>query len=148
MELIINIKIIKQKDNNIKNNLKYYGDFLYEHLGDFRDDLDSIKECFEYLLKDTGGGGLYEAQDEQDNCLGIVVILKTHMNKFLPSNFLVYIAVTKETRGKGVGGMLLDYIQNDLKGSICLHVEPDNPAINLYKRKGFTNKYLEMRYDS
>jgi ribosomal-protein-alanine N-acetyltransferase len=31
------------------------------------------------------------------------------------------------------------------EGNIALHVEPDNPAKNLYERMGFTNKYLEMR---
>jgi ribosomal protein S18 acetylase RimI-like enzyme len=31
-------------------------------------------------------------------------------------------------------------------GGVALHVEPDNPAKKLYERLGFTNKYLEMRY--
>jgi ribosomal protein S18 acetylase RimI-like enzyme len=31
-------------------------------------------------------------------------------------------------------------------GSIALHVEHENPALHLYKKVGFTNKYLEMRY--
>ncbi|MGN6476242.1 MAG: hypothetical protein ACTHKV_03375 [Flavipsychrobacter sp.] len=30
-------------------------------------------------------------------------------------------------------------------GDIALHVEPDNPARQLYEQLGFTNKYLEMR---
>ncbi len=32
------------------------------------------------------------------------------------------------------------------KGDIALHVEPNNPAKFLYEKLGFTNKYLEMRY--
>jgi ribosomal protein S18 acetylase RimI-like enzyme len=31
------------------------------------------------------------------------------------------------------------------KGNIALHVEPDNPAAHLYRKLGFTSKYLEMR---
>lgn len=79
--------------------------------------------------------------------MGLVVILNTKMKKFLPGNFLVYIVVDEAFRGQGIGSALLDHVQSNLKGSICLHVEPDNPALGLYKRKGFTNKYLEMRYN-
>ncbi|MDX5426634.1 MAG: GNAT family N-acetyltransferase, partial [Bacteroidota bacterium] len=32
------------------------------------------------------------------------------------------------------------------EGNVALHVEPDNPAKYLYENIGFTNKYLEMRY--
>jgi len=31
------------------------------------------------------------------------------------------------------------------KGSIALHVEPDNPARFLYEKVGFSTKYIEMR---
>jgi hypothetical protein len=31
------------------------------------------------------------------------------------------------------------------KGDIALHVEPNNPAIFLYNKMGFENKYSEMR---
>lgn len=68
------------------------------------------------------------------------------MDLFLPENFLVYIAVDPTRRGLGIGKKILNYAQEELKGSICLHVEPDNPARKLYEREGFTNKYLEMRY--
>ena len=34
---------------------------------------------------------------------------------------------------------------DNAQGNIALHVEPDNPAIKLYEKLGFTNKYLEMR---
>jgi len=30
-------------------------------------------------------------------------------------------------------------------GDIKMHVEKSNPAINLYKKLGFKNEYLEMR---
>lgn len=69
------------------------------------------------------------------------------MKKFVPENFLVYIAVSEQARGRGIGGQLIDRVQEELNSSICLHVEHDNPAANLYKRKNFTNKYLEFRYE-
>jgi ribosomal protein S18 acetylase RimI-like enzyme len=32
------------------------------------------------------------------------------------------------------------------KGSIALHVDPENPARFLYEKLGFSSKYIEMRY--
>ncbi len=34
------------------------------------------------------------------------------------------------------------------QGAIALHVEPHNPAEALYESLGFTNKYLEMRWQA
>jgi ribosomal protein S18 acetylase RimI-like enzyme len=59
---------------------------------------------------------------------------------------LVYIAVDKQYRGKGIGKQLMQEVMQQTNGGIALHVEPDNPAKFLYEKLGFTNKYLEMRY--
>ncbi|MCB0741696.1 MAG: GNAT family N-acetyltransferase, partial [Chitinophagaceae bacterium] len=64
---------------------------------------------------------------------------------YIPENILVYIAVHKSYRGKGLGKELMKKTMDRAKGSIALHVEPDNPAKFLYEKLGFTNKYLEMR---
>ena len=68
------------------------------------------------------------------------------MSEYIPENLLVYIAVHKKARGKGVGKELMKRTIDSAKGDIALHVEPDNPAKFLYEKFGFTNKYLEMRY--
>ena len=76
---------------------------------------------------------------------GAVIVNETGMSEYIPENILVYIAVDKVHRGKGVGKELMQTAMNRAKGSIALHVEPDNPAKFLYEKLGFTNKYLEMR---
>jgi len=48
---------------------------------------------------------------------------------------------------QGVGKVLMKNALKLANGSVALHVEPDNPAVHLYKKIGFTNKYLEMRYE-
>ena len=48
-------------------------------------------------------------------------------------------------RKNGYGKKLMQKAIDSTTGSIALHVEPDNPAFHLYKKLGFTNKYLEMR---
>lgn len=93
-----------------------------------------------------GGGSVFVAEADGKTA-GATVILNTRMSVFIPENFLVYIAVSSDFRGKGVGKKILDQAKKDLNGAIALHVEPDNPAKRLYEREGFTNKYLEMRYN-
>ncbi|MBP7732204.1 MAG: GNAT family N-acetyltransferase [Caldisericia bacterium] len=52
------------------------------------------------------------------------------------------IGVSKASRNQGVGFQLLEFAQTRAKelgfGSINLRVRADNPAVNLYKRFGFT----------
>jgi ribosomal protein S18 acetylase RimI-like enzyme len=67
------------------------------------------------------------------------------MSGYIPENILVYIATHKDYRGKGIGSDLMKQAMKVSKGSIALHVEPDNPAVGLYEKVGFENKYLEMR---
>jgi len=69
------------------------------------------------------------------------------MSGYIPENILVYIAVDSNTRGTGVGKKLMKKAMSIAKGNIALHVEPNNPAKFLYEKLGFTNKYLEMRYE-
>jgi ribosomal protein S18 acetylase RimI-like enzyme len=69
------------------------------------------------------------------------------MKGYIPENILVYIAVDKDQRGRGVGKKLMNAAIDQAEGNIALHVEPENPAKFLYEKLGFTNKYLEMRLD-
>ena len=107
--------------------------------------MESIKACLQYLADPDKGGSFFAALDG-DKIAGGTAILKTHMSLFLPENFLVYIAVDPSYRGQGIGKKVLDFAKQELRGGIALHVEPENPAKRLYEREGFTNKYLEMRY--
>ena len=141
------VKIQIQQGNEIRQErIEEYVSFLHEHLGEFRDEKSSITACFEYLVSDGKGGHLVTAEVGGD-LAGLTAILETHMSKFIPENFLVYIAVSPDFRGKGIGKKILDTAKAGIKGSIALHVEPENPARKLYEREGFTNKYLEMRYN-
>ena len=51
------------------------------------------------------------------------------------------IAVASESRGRGVGGRLLDALvdvaRDEGHRAVSLSVEPDNPARRLYQRAGF-----------
>jgi ribosomal-protein-alanine N-acetyltransferase len=121
-------------------------DFLYDHLDEYGDAREDIHKALQYALKKRPSmGGFILAGYEEEEIVGAVVINKTGMEGYIPENILVYIAVHGDHRGEGVGSRLMDKAIDLAEGDIALHVEPDNPALYLYEKLGFENKYLEMR---
>lgn len=121
-------------------------DFLYVHLDQYGDEKKDILKCLDYALDNRPGeGGSVLVASDGDDIVGAVIINKTGMSGYIPENILVYIAVNREYRGKGIGKALMEKTIDHTDGDIALHVEPDNPAKFLYEKYGFTNKYLEMR---
>lgn len=118
--------------------------FLEEHLDQFGDRKEDILKCLAYAL-DSQRGGFAVVAAEGDAIQGAVVVNETGMSGYIPENILVYVAVDRTLRGKGVGRRLMQEALSKADGAIALHVEPDNPARKLYESLGFTNKYLEMR---
>jgi len=122
-------------------------DFLYNHLDEYGDTKQDISKAIEYALNSgMHPGGLILTAWDGDTIVGTVVINHTGMAGYIPENILVYIAIHKDYRGKGLGKKLMEQTFKETEGDIALHVESDNPAKHLYEKVGFTNKYLEMRW--
>ncbi len=124
-------------------------DFLFEHLDEFGDKHEYIMNCINFALDDEKkfGGSVLVAKDG-DTITGAVIMNKTGMAGYIPENILVYIAVHRDYRGKGLGkDLMLKTFENSEGNEIKLHVEPENPARFLYEKLGFTSKYLEMRWN-
>lgn len=125
---------------------KEIADFLHLHLDQFGDDHEAIMRCIDFALDDKEKfGGFILVSEDDTEITGAVIINKTGMAGYIPENILVYIAVHKNYRGKGLGKELMLKTFEKAEGSIKLHVEPENPARFLYEKLGFTSKYLEMR---
>ena len=118
--------------------------FLHKHLEEFGDTKEDIRKALDYVFDDYRGGHILLGL-EKEKIVGAVVINETGMSGYIPENILVYIAVHKEHRGEGLGKALMKHAIRLTTGNIALHVEPENPAVHLYNKVGFTNKYLEMR---
>lgn len=120
--------------------------FLYDALGEYGDPQEDIRRCFRYATeKFPSFGGDVIIAEEDNEIAGAVIINNTGMRGYIPEHILVYIAVGENHRGKGLGKQLMEKASKIVKGNIALHVEPDNPAVHLYEKMGYENKYLEMR---
>ena len=118
--------------------------FLFTHLEQYGDKIEDILKCINYAMNPEKGGSIIVGL-EDSKIVGVVILNNTGMSGFIPENILVYIAVDNSQRGKGFGKKLMQKAIDTVDGNIALHVEPDNPAKELYEKLGFTNKYLEMR---
>lgn len=142
----MNYTFYTPKDTVSEERKKEVADFLFNHLDQFGDEHDAIMRCINFALdEETKFGGFILVSEEADKITGAVIINKTGMAGYIPENILVYIAVHKDYRGKGLGKDLMLKTFDKAEGSIKLHVEPENPARFLYEKLGFTSKYLEMR---
>ena len=139
------ILITPETGENKDYSNKSIAEFLENHLDQFGDKQEDILKCIHYALNPNKGGFILLLLEDK-TIIGSVIINKTGMDGYIPSNILVYIAIHRDRRGKGIGKLLMLEAMAKTKGGIALHVEPDNPAKKLYERLGFTNKYLEMRY--
>ena len=121
-------------------------EFLFNHLDEYGDTKEAILKCIGYAYGDGAGQDGFILLAHADNeIVGAVIINHTNMSGYIPEHILVYIAVDSAQRGKGIGKGLMERIIKETEGDIALHVEPENPAIFLYEKYGFTNNYLEMR---
>lgn len=136
--------ITAQTGNHPTYSPKVIAEFLFTHLEQYGDKTQDILKCIDYVMNPYKGGTIIIGVDD-NKIVGVVILNNTGMKDYIPENILVYIAVDNSKRGKGNGKKLMQKAIESTNGSIALHVEPDNPAFHLYKKLGFTNKYLEMR---
>jgi ribosomal-protein-alanine N-acetyltransferase len=121
--------------------------FLHTHLEEYRDEKQDIKMAMAYAMKEIPSpGGFVLVATKEKNIVGAVVVNKTEMQGYIPENVLVYVAVHKNYEKRGLVEKLVQRALKICNGDVALHLEPNNPAKQLYEKIGFENKYLEMRY--
>ncbi len=121
--------------------------FLHESLKPYEDAVPDIHKGLDYALSEKQGEGGFVLVGRLDGRLtASLVMLETGMSGYIPENILLFVAVSPDARGKGLGRQIIERAIAECQGDVKLHVEYDNPAKRLYERIGFASKYAEMRY--
>jgi len=123
--------------------------FFHETMKPYHDSLEDVERALDYaLVPEKGQGGFVMLAHRGEELLGALCMLKTGMGGYVPANLLLFVTVSPEARGQGIGGRLIKHCLAETDGDVKLHVELDNPAKRLYERLGFETKYAEMRWRS
>jgi len=121
--------------------------FFHETMEPWNDSIEDVQAALDYLFSDADGkGGFLTLLRHEGALAGAVAMLATGMCGYVPAHILLFVSVDPSTRGKGLGGKLIQEALDHCPGDVKLHVEYENPAKRLYERLGFTTKYAEMRY--
>jgi len=122
--------------------------FLHTTMGPYGDTLEETRAGLAYALsQEPGKGGFILLAVRGQDLTGALVMLHTGMHGYIPEHLLLYISVAPHLRGQGIGQRLIEKAIAACEGTdIKLHVEPGNPAQQLYERMGFKAAYIDMRY--
>jgi GNAT superfamily N-acetyltransferase len=121
--------------------------FFHETMAPYNDELPDVESALDYaLVPGVGAGGFVMLVGEENRLLGACCMLRTGMSGYIPEWILLFVTVDPSTRGRGIGGQLIDRCLAETDGDVKLPVEYDNPAKRLYERLGFVSKYAEMRW--
>lgn len=128
------------------NDISRISKFLHEYSGEFTDTKSAIQKSIMYAAKEVPGlGGYVFIMEKKQEILGAIVVNRTGMNEYLAENILVYMAVKTEYRGRGIAQKLIEHTIKYCDGDIAIHVNKDNPVIELFEKQGFKARNIEMR---
>ena len=118
-------------------------DFLCANMAPYQDTLeDTLRGINDAISR----SGFIVLAFDKDQLMGCSVMVPTGMKGYVPENLLLFVAVARDYRNKGIGSRLIKHTISECRGKIKLHVEYDNPALALYERMGFKFKYADMRF--
>lgn len=128
------------------NDINRITNFLFENSGDARDTKSAIRKSLLYAAKEIAGlGGYVFIMEDTNSILGAIVVNRTGMNEYLSENILVYIAVKKAFREKGIAKALINHTKTYCNGDISIHINKNNPVIELFEKQGFKSRNVELR---
>lgn len=121
--------------------------FLEKNLDDYLDSRDNVSRAIEYALsKFPHQGGFVLIARVDGQITGATVVNRTNFEGYFAENILVYLAIDKEERRKGVASELLNRVKVYTKGSVMVRVADDESVRGLFKKSGFSEGSTELTY--
>lgn len=121
--------------------------FLHAQLVPFHDREETIASAVDYALSShPGGRGFVLLAMIDRRIVGALVCIRMHRIAIIPENLIVYLCVDREYRCIGLGSRMVREAMECCDGDVKLHVERSNPAVRFYRKLGFRDDYIEMRY--
>ena len=121
--------------------------FLEKNLDDYLDSRDNVSRAIEYALsKFPHQGGFVLIARVDGQITGATVVNRTNFEGYFAENILVYLAIDKEERRKGVASELLNRVKVYTKGSVMVRVADDESVRVLFKKSGFSEGSTELTY--
>jgi GNAT superfamily N-acetyltransferase len=121
--------------------------FLHAHLEPFHDSEETIATAVDYAFSaHPSGRGFVLLATIGRRIVGVLVCIQMHRIAIIPENLIVYTCVDREYRTLGLGRRMVKEAIECCDGDVKLHVERSNPAVRFYRKLGFKDAYIEMRY--
>ncbi len=136
-----NIKQITDYQDIQKVELIKYVD---NYLGRYSDPIWEVEDAIDNAIEK----GFILLAKKEEEVEGILVVVNTGFDNFIPTYHLAYIGINPLTKGRGLGSELIKSAINLANGKISLHVDLDNRnAKKLYRKLGFRHVYDRMIYN-
>ena len=121
--------------------------FLEGNLENYLDSRENVSRAIEYALsKFPHQGGFVLIARTNDSIIGVTVVNRTNFEGYFAENILVYLAVDKEQRRRGVATELLNQTKIYTKGNVMVRVDNQEEVRNLFRKTGFDEGKSELTY--
>jgi ribosomal protein S18 acetylase RimI-like enzyme len=145
---MIRIKpVYKEKDFKPETNRKDFVSFMFKYIENYGDSKELIDKSVDYALSENKTmGGMVLIALEKNMLIGGSIVLNTGMVDYIPENLLVYGAVHKDFRMRGIIRKLIEKHFELSPGDFKMHIDLNNPAVDYFENLGFEKKYFDLRY--
>lgn len=120
--------------------------FLMSNLDQYSDSHENVSRSIEYALsKFPHQGGFVLLARWNGQVIGASVVNRTNFEGYFAENILVYLAVAKFERGKGIAKELLKQTKLFAKGDILFRMKSGGNA-DLCRASGFEESAIEYLF--